>query len=178
MRTALSTIQTFHKLGRILSTIVLVISVLVFVFSLTCAVLAASGLENTVYDFFSVGSPVSSGVLYLAISSAFLSSLGEIIISRYAVKYFKAELSSGTPFNRDNAKKLRNLGIMNIAIPIMVVVLKSVLHMVLKNRFGDIGENEYELISPVAIGLMFIVLSLVCRYGSEIDDTEGGEKND
>ncbi len=178
MRTALSTIQTFHKLGRILSTVVLVISVLVFVFSLTGAVLAAFGLESMVYELFSVENPVSSGALYLAISSAFLSSLGEIIVSRYAVRYFKAELKAGTPFNSDNAKRLRTLGILNIVIPVTVVIIKSVFHMVLQKRFGDIGENEYELISPVAIGLMFIVLSLVCRYGSEIDVTEGGEKND
>lgn len=177
MRTALSTIQTFHKLGRILSTIVLVVSVLVFVFSLTCAAAAAFGLEKTIYDFFSVDSPVTSGELYFGISSTIIGALGEIIVSRYAVKYFKAELESGTPFNRDNAKKLRNLGILNIVIPITIVILKSVFHMVLQSRFGDIGENEYELISPVAVGLMFIVLSLVCRYGSEIDNKEGGEND-
>lgn len=176
MRTALSTIQTFHKLGRILSTIVLVVSVLAFVFSLTSAVFAAFGLEKMAYDFFSVESPFSSGELYYALSSALIAALGEIIISRYALKYFKAELRAGTPFNRDNAERLRNLGIMNIAIPVIVVILKSVLHMVLKNRFGDIGGNGYELISPVAVGLMFIVLSLVCRYGSEIDEREGGDK--
>lgn len=170
VRTALSTIQSFHKLGRVLSAIVFVTSILVFVFSLACAVLAAFGLESAVYEMFSVENPLSSGMLYYALSSTIIAALAEIIVSRAALKYFKAELVAGTPFKRDNAVKLKNLGILNIVLPIIVVILKSVFHMVLRSRFGDIGENEYNLIGSVAVGFMFIVLSLVCRYGSEIDD--------
>lgn len=178
MRTALSTIQKLHKLGRILSTTAFVISIVVLIFSIACAVLAAVGEENLVREVLSIESTANAGTLYFRLASAFLASLSEIIVAKAAVNYFKEEIKAGTPFNLKCAGKAKTLGILNIVIPVVAVILKGAAHMLLSSTFGEVGENDNALAGPIAVGLMFIVLSIICRYGSEIDNTEidGGGK--
>ena len=116
----LGTIQTLAKIGRVLSKIV-------FIFSLIGAIGCAAGIlsvrflpesiqlgKTTIQGLVELTDELTPAVAYAAMLTAGIICLGEAVLAKIAERYFKRELSDGTPFTFDGAKALMRLGVMMI----------------------------------------------------------------
>lgn len=164
MKSSLTTVQHLHKAGQILSIMAFFLSLLAAVIALLVLVLDAAGFKGL------KESSSSDGELYFTLMSLIFVAAGEAVTAKYALGYFKAELRAGHPFVRENSIKLRNLGLLVIIIPFITFLLSTVLRIFLERSFGNVGEIRFRPTVSVASGLMFIVLSLICRYGAELED--------
>ena len=131
----LKIIQSLARLGKILSKIAFILS-LVGVFGCVAGLLSLAFGSGTLLQIGNVALhsliPVSSGFNLKAIAGALSGWLiictGEAALSRFALLYFTRELTDGTPFTQRGAKELLRLGILTIAIPIGCTVAAAIVH--------------------------------------------------
>ena len=170
---SLQTIQTLSKIGKIIGKIVYICCMVGFI---ACAVgiVAISIGGNT---FFSNDTALNDGLHNEAVSiGAALSTLiaglvicaGEYVFARMAYRYFEHELNAGTPFTLEGATELMRLGISAICISIAYSVLPQVVHSIISAVRDNVEALTLECVDNVAIGIMLIVMSLLCRYGAEL----------
>lgn len=170
----LDTIQTLSKIGRVLSKIV-------FIFSLIGAIGCAAGIlsvrflpesiqlgKTTIQGLVELTDKLTPAVAYAAMITAGILCVGEAILAKIAERYFKRELSDGTPFTFDGAKALQRLGICAIVIPIAAKIAAEIAAVVLEHALD--GTDTFEVGDPVSVslGVMMIVASLLCRHGAEL----------
>ena len=98
---------------------------------------------------------------------------GEAVLCKLAEKYFRNELAAGTPFTFDGAKELMLLGICTICIPIGTAVISGIVYGIMSSIFSGVADYSFSNATSVGLGVMFIVMSLLCRYGAEITQNEG-----
>lgn len=172
----LNSIQTLSKIGKILSKIVCICCVVGFV---GCAVGIAAVLIGiqaveigglTLHGILENEAGITEGTVWAAIAVGMILSVGEFCVSRMAYRYFKNELNAGTPFTADGAKELMHLGISVIWIPIVSVVLAQIAQEVIA-QFTEIVEPlVFDDFESVAMGVMFIIMSLFCKCGAELEE--------
>ena len=170
----LDTIQTLAKIGRVLSKIV-------FIFSLIGAIGCAAGIlsvrflpesiqlgKTTIQGLVELTDELTPAVAYAAMLTAGILCVGEAVLAKLAERYFKREISDGTPFTFDGAKALMRLGVCAIVIPIAAKIVAEIAAVVLEHALD--GADTFEVGDPVSVGLgiMMIVASLLCRHGAEL----------
>lgn len=166
----LNTIQTLSRIGKVLSIIVYICCIVGFA---GCAVGIAAmvfGSEAvkiggmTLHGIFESKAGVSIGTIWAAIAVGMILCIGEFYVARMAQRYFKNELDAGTPFTAAGAREMLHLGISVIWIPIVSVILAQ-------EMIAQFAENVEKLnldgFDSVALGVMFIFMSLLCKYGAE-----------
>lgn len=106
-------------------------------------------------------------LLVFTISVAVLAKLAEI--------YFKNELKAGTPFTFEGAKEMRRLGVLGIAIPLAATIAGAIIAGIMANQTGV---EKYQLNNGagVALGLFFLVLSVIFKYGAEVAESAEQKK--
>ena len=118
------------------------------------------------------------GGVTAALSGGLILCAGEAVLARFAEICFKNECGAGTPFTLSGAKELTRLGILALTIPAgcsvagsivegIVAGLMDVETIALLNRYFDPAVN-------IALGVMFLLTSLLCRYGAELPQGEAG----
>jgi len=181
MKKTLKSIQGLMKLGRVLSIIMLVFAIIGMV---GCAIGAVSlyltedmVIETEEGDI-TLGevmldeiTPTIESVYYLMIVG-FLACLTEVIICDRTAKYFKFELSEGTPFTFEGAKKLKKLGILTIVIPIILGIIMFGVSLVLSIENPDLILNEATYGVSISPGLMMLVFALIFKHGAELNDEQ------
>lgn len=172
MKNPLTTVQRLHGLGRILSTVVFVISIIALITLLTATGVLHNAIKGgkTAEGVFGDGAAVTLESLYGLSAALAVFAMGEISLSRYALGYFTLELVMGTPFNEECAHKLKNLGFLTIAVTVLECICSSVLYSAIEKKYGNMPSLEPRATGGVVLGLMFLVLSLFCRYGSELEE--------
>ena len=108
----------------------------------------------------------------LTIIKPLFSDLGKINIcfeniKEIEIENFKKELKDGTPFTLSGAKSMMRLGILTMCIPVVVEILIEITYIIMKNVLTNVGEVNVDMNISFGIGIMFIVTSLICRYGAE-----------
>lgn len=180
---SLKTIQTLSKMGKVFSKIAFIFAIIGFcgciagLFSLNLgsgSLIQMGGItihgliDNSVgYNVKSIGAALSGWLVVCA---------GEAVLAKFASVYFGNELKAGTPFTFDGAKELLRLGILTIAIPIGCAVVGSITEgivgsfmKVTKDYAADLYfDNE----GSVALGIIFIIIALLCRYGAELAENK------
>lgn len=177
----LETIQKLAKVGKTLSKIA-------FIFSIIGAVGTAVGIGGVAVlgdDALKLGGDsvtsaiqnesdmdIPAMIAAMAVGMVFL--IAQIFISKFAEIYFKNELSDGTPFTVRGAKELLRLGIICIAVSLGTALVCSIGLGVASYLIPSIEEasNEIEGIHSVGIGIAFIVCSLLCRLGAEMNESQ------
>lgn len=95
-------------------------------------------------------------------------ALTDGILLAFALRYFKAEQSDGTPFTKHGAERIKRLGIRTIVLPlvaaILIAVVCSVFHLP-KDAVGD-----WSNLNSVGMGIVLILASLIFRYGAELEE--------
>lgn len=172
----LKTIQTLSKIGKIFCK---VIFILCLIGAIGCAAgivslaLVPEGLEIgnlTIKGLIEKSSDISVGACYAAMAVGIVYCAGEAVLCKIAEKYFKNELEAGTPFTLDGAKELMRLGILTICIPLATVFVSGIVYGVMSVFFKVSEDVNLSNFTSVGLGVMFIVMSLICRYGAEITD--------
>lgn len=178
----LKTLQSLSGLGRVLSKIAFVFSV-IGACGCIAGIISLSFAESeliklggvTLHGLISehIGADVKS--IIAALSAGIIACAGEAVVAKFAELYFKNEQGAGTPLTLAGAAELMRLGILAIAVPVVCAAAGSIVRGIVAaiisaekvadiSIFGDSGN--------FALGMMFIVASLLCRYGAEL--AEGG----
>ena len=175
----LETIQKLSRLGKVLSKIV-------FIFSLIGAIGCAAGFVSMALlpESFQLGSVTIQGLVdltdevnpnevYSAMAVGMITFTAEAILAKLAERYFHRELEAGTPFTFAGAKELKRLGVCAIVIPIAALVAAEIVHNLMQQFLTGIGSLDLAESGSVGLGIMMIVASLLCKYGAEL--TQQGE---
>lgn len=169
----LDTIQILSRIGKVLSKIIYICCI---VGICGCAVGAAAmciGTKTlkiggvTLHSMLEAEAGISTGTIWAAIAVGTLLCIGELFVSRMAYCYFENELRAGTPFTMDGAKELLHLGISAIWIPIVSGVLAQVAQGVIAQFVENVKKVHLDGFDSVALGVMLVFASLLCRYGAE-----------
>lgn len=170
----LNTIQKLSKIGKVLSRIA-------FVFSVIGAGGCAAGL---------LGLGFGGGAIWLgSVTLHGLVSGGPdgfkgvaAVLARFAEVYFKNELEAGTPFTFAGAKELLRLGILAIAVPTGCAAVGSIAEGItaglLKVEAASM-DRYFDGGAGIVLGVLLILGGLLCRYGAELREAgSGSEKED
>lgn len=185
--TSCYTLQKLSRLGRILSNIAFIFSVIGF-----CGCVA--GLLSLRFgsgSLIKIGGVILHGLIRNdsgdnlksiagALSGWLIVCAGEAVLAKFAECYFKNELKAETPFTLAGARELLRLGILTLAIPTGCAVIGGI-----AERFV-VGFPEVEKAAShfggeagIVLGIMFILGSLLCRYGAELKgNRENGNGNE
>lgn len=169
----LQIIQTLSKIGKVLSKIIYICCIVGFCGCVVGIVALAVGEQSvkiggvTLYSILQTEAGISKGEIWSAIVAGMILCAGEFSVSRLACRYFTRELEDGTPFTLGGAKQLLHLGISVIWIPIVSAVLAQVAHGVIAQVMGNAESMHLDAFDSVALGVMFIFMSLLCRCGAE-----------
>lgn len=170
----LTIIQKLSKIGRILSRILFIFCILGFCGSIVGIASMALGAPTlkiggiTLKSILQIEAGVTAGRLYAAMVAGMILCAGEAVLAKFAEHYFRRELADGTPFDFGGARELMRLGILTICIPIGTQVLAEIVCAVMEQTLYGAAPFQPDHSSSVALGVMFIVMSLGCRYGAEL----------
>lgn len=173
----LKTIQVFAKIGRVISTVAYVASIVAFCFSaLGILLLPLGGGEIfkfggvTLYGLLDMGDDVGCNAVYSTLIGGGIIFGGHAVVAGFAKKYFKNELAVGTPFTFEGARELLRLGILDISVNFGCVIFVNIV-LGIVSAFAD---SSFALSSSLvdgdislSRGLMLIILSLLCKLGAE-----------
>lgn len=179
----LNSIQKLSKVGRVLSKIVFILSLIIsFCFIVGIVLLMTSDSMGIIYgdstatDIFLDILKGTEDTLIAYFACSMVIFLGEAVLAKFAEDYFKHELEAGTPFTFAGANEMKRLGLLCILIPIGAIIISAIVYAILKCVLGDVGDFDVNNEISVALGIMFMVTSLICRHGAEISEkqTEAG----
>lgn len=176
MKKTLTTIQILFKLGKILSTIAFVCSVVAASLGLAGIICLAVGAENafqlggvTIHSIVDNKAGMTTDQMISALSVWLIVIVAEAVLAWFAKTYFKRELSAGTPFTLEGAKELTRLGILTIVLPLGANVVAAIVNGILAEFLSNIWNLDLDNGGSVSLGIMFLVLALVCRYVAELE---------
>jgi len=167
-------LQKLANIGRIISKIVFICCL---VGGICCTVgLACLPVFRESFSLFGVKfHPLAEGAeginlytAYTAMGVALFCCSAECVVSKMANRYFTHELAAGTPFTRDGAAEMMQLGITMIWVPMAAVIASAILVGIMTQTFGLTRTFELDRYESIGMGIMFIVMSLVCRSGAEM----------
>lgn len=153
------------KIVSIVAKVMFVILIVVAALSTLSLIMTAAGLDEiaSIAGVTIHGIVTPGGEDYLMIS-AILTCVSDAVLLGFACRYFKNELNAGTPFTHDGAKELFRLGVLNIAVPIAAGIIDAIVRVICKA--SELPDNEYG--STVLMGVLFVFMALVFKYGAEI----------
>ena len=173
MKSTLEKVQTVYKVLKVLATILFVASIVSVVFCTIGLVIVSlldfSKLDSPSYinlNFFFDDLGATKEIAMANILGALLSSIGNIIIAKFAMTYVSNELNVGTPFTFEGAKEVQRLGIITLGISIFCAIISGfVIEEVLK-----LGENVTVTVDNepgVIIGVILCLFGLIFKLGAE-----------
>ena len=176
---SLKTIQKLSSLGSILSKIAFILSVVGFCGCIAGLIGLRFGSGDAVLK---LGDIRLHGLLaneYGRAAESVAAALcgwvfvcaGKAVLAKFAECYFKNELRAETPFTLAGAKELQRLGILALAIPLGSSLLGSIAEGLaaglLNTETATAMELYFDNEASLVLGLMFLLGSLLCRYGAE-----------
>lgn len=179
----LNAIQTLSKIGKIFSKIIYYCCIAglcgcaigIFAMLIGAQTVKIGGV--TLHSILESEANTSTGTVWASIAAGAILCLGEFFVSRMACRYFENELKAGTPFTAEGAKELLHLGISIIWIPIVSAVLAQVARGVIAQFMENVEKLSLDSFDSVALGVMFIVMSLLCKYGAECNESSENQLN-
>lgn len=169
----LNTIQKLSKAGKILSRLLFIFCVVGFcgcVVGVLSMALGAPTLKIggvTLESILYTEAEVTVGTVYAAMAAIAILCAGEAVLAKFAEHYFMRELADGTPFSVRGAEELKRLGILTICLPIGTQIVAEIVHAAMAQSLQDAAPLQLSSAGSAALGVMFIVTSLICRYGAE-----------
>lgn len=172
----LTTIQKLSKIGKILSKIVFIFCIIGFCGCIVGILSMAPGTEAlkfggvTLESILNTKAEVTVGTVYAAMAAGMIPCAGEAVLAKFAERYFKRELADGTPFTLGGAKEMQRLGILTICIPLGTQIIAEIVYAVPEQAVRGVAPMSLSNDASVTLGVMFLVMSLICRYGAEIQN--------
>lgn len=170
-------IQKLAKVGKILSKIIAICCIVGAIGCIAGIVsLAITGqVEYSVNGFTLHGliensAQRSIGTLYAVMIVGLIVCNGEVIIAKKAANYFKNELTAGTPFTFAGAKEMLQLGIWIAAVSLATAIAEPIVYAIVSHYFPNVVEMSLGGAAQVGMGIAFILVSLLCKYGAEREE--------
>ena len=127
---------------------------------------SAYGFEVSLVN--SYGTINTATLALFAISSVIIYALVAMIFRNIYLIIKKSE--SDTPFNKDNIRMTREIGIFSIAIPVIGLIMSTILRLVVG---VDVIETSVNL-SGFVMGIIVLCLTQFFAYGAELEkDVDG-----
>lgn len=170
----LKTIQTLMKIGKIISGLAFIFGIIQIVACILGIICLATIPENFVDEILKLFVKVedtkvlSNATMYVSLSVGIVFSIGEIIIAHYDYEFFKYELSIGTPFDFEVARRLKIISIKQIVVPIICTIVATIIYEIFKATVIGVEYISFGDEFSLSIGVMFLIFSFVCKYGAEI----------
>ena len=175
---SLETIQKVAKFGKILSKIVFIFCFIGLIFTLIGAISVSmldinSIINDESFTFIEAREKsISKGAIYDDLIIGSIALICEMYIAKKALNYFKFELEEGTPFTEESANKIKKLGITVIIAPIIATIISAIGHVIITKLMGNVGDVDINYDISLAMGLVFLFLSAVFRYGASLEKKE------
>lgn len=131
------------------------------------------GAELSVYGF-EVNAAVTNGsvdmktFLLFGIGAFIILTLMAMVFRNLYLIFKKSE--NDTPFQKDNIRMLKEIGIFSISIPIIGLVMSTIIRLVLGVDAVEISVDQ----SGVVMGIIVLCLTQFFRYGAELEKDVGG----
>ena len=129
------------------------------------AALITYGFEVSVID--KLGALNLKAVALFALGSVFIIALMAMVF-RNAYLIIKKSKNI-TPFQKDNIRMVREIGIFSIVIPIIALIMSSIIHFVFNSEI----ETSVRFDS-IVIGIIALALTNVFSYGIELQNDVDG----
>ena len=170
----LDAIQVLAKIGKIFSNIVQVCCIVGCGICLVGLIGMAIGADVVKIGGVNLEdmAKVSIGSVYATMAVGLIMCAGEAVLAKFATGYFKHELAVGTPFSYDGSKELMRLGILTICIPLGTQIIAAITHAIMKHTMENVGSVDLGNGASVALGVTFIIVSVIFRYGAEIQEND------
>ncbi|MBQ9827903.1 MAG: DUF2975 domain-containing protein [Lachnospiraceae bacterium] len=183
---SLNTIQTLARIGKILSKIVFIFCIVGLCLTvagiISYAVLGDGAIKIggvSLKSFIETEAGINAPTMFAYMAVGCVGIIAEMILSRMAVRYFENELEDGTPFTERGAGELKRLGIFTIVLPIAVMIVCAIGVAIASAVNGDISVLHLGGSADIGLGIMMIVMSVVCRYGTALrEEAEGKDIQD
>ncbi len=175
MTKTLKTIQTISKVGKILSKIAFICGIVSFAlcfFGLISLGLGAETLKIggvTVHSIIEENAGLSTAAIYVSIAVAMVTVAADTVIAKLFERYFALELSDGTPFTFNGAKRLQKLGIFLIIIPLIANIIASTIYSIGLETVTDLQSMNLDYTGGIGMGLALLFVSLIFKYGAELN---------
>lgn len=176
----LKVIQTLAKIGKVLSKIIYICSIVSLCLCIVGIISVATDfgviklggitLKSIISDNF--GWDIGIGTVYAYLAAGIVSCIGEMILAKFAIHYFDRELADGTPFTFEGAKELLRLGILTICIPLGTHIAAKIVYAIVSAFTDNINSFDVSNETSVSLGVMFIVISLICKYGAVLNSKD------
>ena len=174
MSKSLKTIQVFAKIGKILSKIVFICCIVGAAFCLVALVAVAMGVTGAmefgginIHGLIEENAGISVNSMYALMVVGVVACVCEGIVAKFAEVYFEHELAAGTPFTFDGAREMLRLGIIAAAVSLGGNVVISIIREIMSYAMTGVQELSVEIGTSVGIGVAFIIVSFICKYGAE-----------
>lgn len=175
---SLQTIQKFSKIGKILSKMAFIFSVIGFCGCIAGILSMSLGNDSliklggvTLHKLISEEYGYNIKSITATLSGWLVVCAGEAVLAKFAEVYFRNELKAETPFTLAGAKELLRLGILTIAIPTGCAVAGSIVEGVIvgfmKVEKAAAMDMYFDNEASIVLGIMFILGALLCRCGAE-----------
>ena len=179
----LKAVQTLSKTGKILSKIIFIFCIIGFcgcIVGILSMALDAPTLKFgplTLKSILNIKAKVTAGTVYAAMAAGMILCAGEAVLAKFAEHYFDRELADGTPFTLAGAREMTRLEILTICLPLGTQILAEIVHAVMEQTMQGISPLRLDNSGSVALGVMFIVMSLICRYGAQLHEESKADSN-
>lgn len=170
----LNTIQTLSKIGKVLSKIAFILSIIgaaVCCVGIVCYALLNNAIKidgQEISAFLTQRANISGASVYAIMAAGILLCAAEAVVARFAEIYFKNELAAGMPFTFEGAQEMLRLGIITIAVPLGTVIVCAIILGIASSFVPGLEKVDIDNSGSVALGVMFIILSVIFKYGAEI----------
>ena len=131
------------------------------------------GANLTVYGF-EVTAPVTNGNVDM--TTFFLFGIGATVILGLMAMVFRnlslifKRSENNTPFQKDNVRMMKEIGIFSIAVPVVGFVMSVIARIVIGAEAAEISINQ----SGIFMGIIVLCLTQFFAYGTELEkDVDG-----
>ena len=127
---------------------------------------SAYGFEVELID--ATGKINATTLMLFAIGSVFLYILVAMIFRNIYLIIKKSEIE--TPFNNDNIRMVREIGIFSIALPVIGLIMSTIIRLVVGHDATEISVKMYGFV----MGIIMLCLSQFFAYGAKLEkDVDG-----
>lgn len=124
------------------------------------------GFETVLFN--SDGALNMKALLMFSIGAMFICALMAMVFRNIYLIIKKS--ASSTPFNKDNVRMIREIGVFSIAVPIVGLIMSVITRLVLGADAAEISVN----LSGFVTGIVVLSLTQVFAYGAELEkDVDG-----
>ena len=168
----LSWIQTIAKVGKIVCKVLFILCLVGAIGSLVGLVSILALETASLLDLGFLSEEKGENFFSLSVFSCIngvITCVGMAILTRMGERYLENEMKAGTPFTEEGSRELFRFGIATLIVSAATSVASSIALGIVSMISGTWFDSpDFASASSIEFGLLWLLLSLVFRYGAEL----------